>query len=226
MKKTLSKAKNGKMVKTSAVDPEGNKIKQKTNTRTGVTKTVVKYSDPASSGKRREVTRDFNPGNISVYKNNPSALKEDYGTYKTGGMVNPNAKVSSLKSAGSKGVKSGVNPKASASKKATGRSGGTSTAPKTALPKAQLGRFIKTVGKGVKAANAIDAAADAAKTVKRANAAAEAAKAAKKTSGMKSFSDDISAAFERMERKALKEKLIAADKASKKKKGGAVIRKK
>ena len=54
--------------------------------------------------------------------------------YKTGGMVNSNAKVSALKSAGSKGVKSGTNPKATASKKAKGRSGGTSKAPRRANP--------------------------------------------------------------------------------------------
>ena len=58
------------------------------------------------------------------------------GTYmKTGGMVNSNAKISALKSAGSKGVKSGVNPKAAVSKVAKGRVGGTSAAPKTATPK-------------------------------------------------------------------------------------------
>jgi hypothetical protein len=53
---------------------------------------------------------------------------------KTGGMVNPNAKLQAAKSAGSKGVKSGVNPKAAASKVARGRSGGTSAAPKKATP--------------------------------------------------------------------------------------------
>ncbi len=53
----------------------------------------------------------------------------------TGGMVNPNAKVSALKQAGSKGVKSGVNPKAKASGKATGKTGGISKAPKGATPK-------------------------------------------------------------------------------------------
>lgn len=57
------------------------------------------------------------------------------GSYKTGGMVNSNSKVSALKSAGSKGVKSGVNPKTSASKVAKGKVGGTSKAPKTAVPK-------------------------------------------------------------------------------------------
>ena len=80
--------------------------------------------------------------------------------FKTGGMVNPNAKLQASKTAGSKGVKSGVNPKAAASKRATGRSGGISTAPKTALPKAQMGKIVKmattaakTVGKGAKKAS-------------------------------------------------------------------------
>lgn len=62
---------------------------------------------------------------------------------KTGGMVNPNAKVSALKTAGSNGVKSGVNSKVSASKVAKGRVGGTSTAPKTATPKAKMGGMMK-----------------------------------------------------------------------------------
>jgi hypothetical protein len=54
--------------------------------------------------------------------------------YMTGGMVNSNAKVSALKSAGSNGVKSGVNPKAKPTAKATGRTGGTSKAPKGPKP--------------------------------------------------------------------------------------------
>jgi hypothetical protein len=58
-------------------------------------------------------------------------------THKTGGMVNSNSKVSALKSAGSKGVKSGVNPKAAAQKVAKGRVGGISKAPKTANPKSK-----------------------------------------------------------------------------------------
>ena len=63
--------------------------------------------------------------------------------YKTGGMVNSNTKVQADKTPGSKGVKSGVNPKAAASKVARGRSGGTSAAPKTAVPKAKYGMSIK-----------------------------------------------------------------------------------
>jgi hypothetical protein len=74
------------------------------------------------------------------------AIQQKGGTtkkMKTGGMVNPNAKMQADKTAGSKGVKSGVNPKAAASKVARGRSGGTSTAPKTATPKAKYGMSVK-----------------------------------------------------------------------------------
>jgi hypothetical protein len=55
-------------------------------------------------------------------------------SFKTGGMVNSNTKVSALKSAGSKGVKSGVNPKTVTQKVAKGKVGGTSKAPKKAAP--------------------------------------------------------------------------------------------
>jgi len=61
---------------------------------------------------------------------------------KTGGMVNPNANLKATATAGSRGVKSGVNPKAAASKVARGRSGGISAAPKTAVPKAKYGMSI------------------------------------------------------------------------------------
>jgi hypothetical protein len=68
-------------------------------------------------------------------------------TYKTGGMVNPNAKLQAVKSAGSKGVKPGVNPKAVAAKKATGKSsGGVDTPPKTAIPAAKYGKMMKKGG--------------------------------------------------------------------------------
>tara|TARA_R110000868_G_scaffold77058_1_gene221085 strand:- start:35 stop:988 length:954 start_codon:yes stop_codon:yes gene_type:complete len=64
-------------------------------------------------------------------------------TYKTGGMVNANANLKAGKVAGSKGVKSGVNPKAAASKVVRGRVGGTSVAPKKAIPKAKYGMSMK-----------------------------------------------------------------------------------
>lgn len=67
-------------------------------------------------------------------KETPTQRRGGAMKYKTGGMVNANAKVSALKSAGSKGVRSGVNAKAKASTVAKGRSGGTSKAPKKATP--------------------------------------------------------------------------------------------
>lgn len=80
----------------------------------------------------------------SVYNDKPSPmLKKGGAKMKTGGMVNSNSKVTALKSAGSKGVKSGVNSKVSASKVAKGRTGGTSSAPKTATPKAKMGGNMK-----------------------------------------------------------------------------------
>jgi len=63
---------------------------------------------------------------------------------KTGGMVNPNANVSYQKIAGSKGVTSGVNAKASASKVASSRgTGGVNTPPSKATPAAKRGGAVK-----------------------------------------------------------------------------------
>ena len=61
-----------------------------------------------------------------------------------GVIVKANGNMPVDKTPGSKGVKSGVNPKASASKVAKGRSGGTSVAPKAAIPKKQDGGPIMT----------------------------------------------------------------------------------
>jgi hypothetical protein len=60
-----------------------------------------------------------------------------------GVIVGANGNQPVQKTPGSKGVKSGVNTKASASKVAKGRSGGTSTAPKTAMPKAKYGMSMR-----------------------------------------------------------------------------------
>ena len=75
---------------------------------------------------------------------NPMGQRQS--SYKIGGMVNPNANVSKQTVPGSRGVKSGVNPKAAASKVARGRVGGTSTAPGVAIPKAQMGMGLKCNG--------------------------------------------------------------------------------
>jgi hypothetical protein len=93
-----------------------------------------------AAGEAAKAVRDARAGTTggSGMKKGGSVKK-----MKTGGMVNSNAKVSALKSAGSKGVKSGVNPKAAASKVAKGRSGGTSSAPKTAVPKAKYGMSMR-----------------------------------------------------------------------------------
>ena len=64
-----------------------------------------------------------------------------------GVIVKMNGNQPVQKTPGSKGVKSGVNPKAAASKVAKGRSGGTSAAPKTAVPKAKYGMGITKMKK-------------------------------------------------------------------------------
>ena len=85
---------------------------------------------------------DTTPGQMSVPQEKRGGTK-----MKTGGMVNPNANLKATKVAGSKGVKSGVNPKVSAAKKATGKSsGGVDTPPKKAVPAAKYGRMMKKGG--------------------------------------------------------------------------------
>ena len=85
-------------------------------------------------------------GKGSMYAGLKSGAKTLFG-YKTGGMVNPNAAVKRQAVAGSKGVRAGVNPKASASSVARGRVGGTSAAPKTATPKAKYGMSLTKMKK-------------------------------------------------------------------------------
>ena len=58
-------------------------------------------------------------------------------------MVNANSSVKKQTVPGSRGVKSGVNPSATTSKVARGRVGGTSTAPKKAVPQARMGGAMK-----------------------------------------------------------------------------------
>lgn len=76
------KAKDGLFVRTKTVDPEGNTVKSRTNTRTGRNVTKVTYSDPASSGMKREkivtpgLSRFERKAN-EMYAKNPKAAKED-----------------------------------------------------------------------------------------------------------------------------------------------------
>jgi hypothetical protein len=113
----------------SVTDKNGYIIKDKVSVREDGKK-IQGYTKKINP--RKEFPEDFDA------KGNPKPE-----SYKTGGMVNPNAKLQAAKSAGSKGVKSGVNPKATAAKKATGKSsGGVDTPPKTAVPKAKYGMSI------------------------------------------------------------------------------------
>lgn len=103
-------------------------------------KTWNQYSNADKNEESYPRTKSYEfkkGGKVSMYK------KGGMTKMKTGGMVNSNAKVSALKTAGSKGVKSGVNSKVTASKVAKGRVGGTSTAPKGATPKAKMGGMMK-----------------------------------------------------------------------------------
>ena len=92
-----------------------------------------------------------------------------------------------------------VNPKAATSNVARGRSGGTSAAPKTALPKAQMGKIVKMAS----------------------NAAKVAGKSAKKASGSildfrkAATKSDMSEALKRAERAKLKKQLQDLEKSRK-----------
>jgi hypothetical protein len=143
VKRKLMKASKGVIIKKKTVK------KYQPGGPTGRTK----YEGPVTKEMTDVINKDYpetnvpfvsNPGSDMLKKYSENRDRRDTGTtmrrggatkkYMTGGMVNSNAKVSALKSAGSKGVKSGVNAKAKASTTAKGRTGGTSKAPKGATP--------------------------------------------------------------------------------------------
>ncbi len=145
LKKTMSYVKkHGSGLK---MQMGGSKSEQQTASRkAALADSTTKFPYTSTSGAMYATRKDLMEGRPT----NPAKIKQ--GTkMKTGGMVNANSKVSKQTVPGSKGVKSGVNPKAASSKVATGRSGGTSTAPKTALPKAQMGKIVKMVSGAGKA---------------------------------------------------------------------------
>jgi hypothetical protein len=153
-KKTLkyvSKNSSGYNAPKSAVDTS---VWKERPGRTPDSKTYQKGGTTKPTPKRTTVPKKYVDSAIPTYKGPDApmpktARAQNGGTtkkMKTGGMVNANANLVATKSAGSKGVKPGVNPKAAASKRATGRVGGTSAAPKTALPKAQMGGSAYTPG--------------------------------------------------------------------------------
>ena len=99
----------------------------------------LKFDEPVASvsTKSTEVKPEVKPTAADVDKSIDAAMKgiakskimkkggATKTTYKTGGMVNSNAKLQAAKSAGSKGVKHGVNPKFTAQSSPKGRVGGT-----------------------------------------------------------------------------------------------------
>jgi hypothetical protein len=101
-----------------------------------ITKSLQKGGSISDRGEKRRLKKSIK-GMQKGYKpiSGPS--------FKTGGMVNANASVKKQTVPGSRGVKSGVNPSATTSKVARGRVGGTSVAPKKAIPKAQYGMTMK-----------------------------------------------------------------------------------
>jgi len=157
-KKPLKKAQNGAMVvKAMPKRPmikdvpsvSGNPAQKPASMSKATPAMKNPYSDPqadkenvkpASPSSQRKMEKAYKK---KVKSNNGLSPYTTGASFKTGGVVNPNAKISADKTAGSKGVKSGVNPKAAASKVAKGRVGGTSKAPKTAAPKAKMGGSMK-----------------------------------------------------------------------------------
>ena len=83
-------------------------------------------------------------GGGNPFERNGGTVKRKLMKASEGVIVKMNGNQPVQKRAGSKGVRSGVNPKAKASKVTRGRVGGTSTAPKKALPKAGYGMMMKS----------------------------------------------------------------------------------
>jgi F420-0:gamma-glutamyl ligase len=101
-----------------------------------------KSNNPAEYGAAEQLYR-----RSSRQEAKAKLLKSKSAMMKTGGMVNPNAKVSKQVVPGSKGVKVGVNPKASASKIASSKgSGKANTPPTKVIPAAKYGRMMKKGG--------------------------------------------------------------------------------
>jgi hypothetical protein len=101
---------------------------------------ITKYNNGGIANlKEATITakkKTYNNGDAASSKVRPVDDKttKQASKYKTGGMVNANAKLQAAKSAGSKGVKSGVNPRAAASNTAKKPSKPRSKAPKKATP--------------------------------------------------------------------------------------------
>lgn len=101
------------------------------------TPSVPKPNSGSMTPKEKRQSARETKATMRYVKKNGSGLE-----MKTGGMVNPNAKVSAAKAASTKGVKSGVNTAVSAAKKASGKSVGKVNTP-VAKPKMKKGGMMK-----------------------------------------------------------------------------------
>lgn len=118
-----------------AMDDPTNKQKRRLKkSLKGVEKGFKPISGPSfkeGGSKKKTPARQYN-GSGSPYTAGAS--------FKTGGMVNSNAKIFADNTPGSKGVKSGVNPKVTKQTKPKGKKDfSTSNAPKGAIPKSKMG---------------------------------------------------------------------------------------
>jgi hypothetical protein len=166
-KSNLKKARNGMVVKKPTMVTKKRKLSDPLKINKSLKPIKKSYRDggmtPAMSDKKSKMQPGLPPdykdfevsapaGAVVPTVSNAPRVKNPMGVppamrnkkvYKTGGMVNSNTKVKADKTAGSKGVKSGVNPKASKQTTARGRVGGISSAPKTATPKAKYGMSMR-----------------------------------------------------------------------------------
>jgi hypothetical protein len=136
---TVSNSGNYKTTTKNNTEPYGNKSGSATKVRRTIKGVVsgaptVKEAKEARANDRNEVTGNSYP---TYYHSGMGDFKKKGGTVKkmkTGGMVNANANLKATATAGSKGVMSGVNPKAVASTTAKKPSKPRSKAPKKAAP--------------------------------------------------------------------------------------------
>lgn len=118
------------------VDP--NKVFDAANTAGNIVNSVIQNRNQANTNNGGGMS---GPGE---FQRKGGMVKRKLMKASEGVIVKMNGNQPVQKRAGSKGVKSGVNPKAKASKVTRGRVGGTSTAPKKALPKAGYGMMMKS----------------------------------------------------------------------------------
>lgn len=145
------------------------------------TKKTMKYVKKHGSGYIPPAGKKMQSGGTSGGYPTSSGNMPSGGKMMTGGMVNANANLQAGKKAGSKGVTPGVNPKAAASKVAKGRSGGTSVAPKTALPKAQMGKIVKMANTAKKTTKGVSKTAGSLIDFRKAATKSDMAEALKRT---------------------------------------------